>query len=111
MGECDVCGVERKLLFCPLEVDPESEDILSWRRFQKVEIGKDDDGKPIKRVYEVHVDTSPVELVLYLKPILQKFVTHNYVARWQDEQAKMALKSLREGVILSHIDFSENYRF
>jgi hypothetical protein len=62
-------------------------------------------------VREVHVQTSPIELVLYLKPILQRFVTYNYVARWQDEQAKMAMQSLREGVILSHIDFSENYRF
>jgi hypothetical protein len=111
MGECDVCGVERKLLFCPSKVDPELEDIISWCRFQRVEIGQDNEGKPIKQVREVHVQTSPVELVLYLKPISQRFLLHNYVAHWQDEQAKMAMQSLRKGVILSHIDFSENYRF
>jgi hypothetical protein len=49
--------------------------------------------------------------VNFIKPTLQKFIRHNYIARWQDAQAGLALSSLREGDLLSHLDFAENYTF
>lgn len=111
MGTCTRCGVDRKLSFCPSELNPNSAAVVTWRCFERIEIGKDEDGNPARRIKEVYKQTSPYELVQYLKPTLQRFITHNFVARWQDEQSKLALKSLHEGVILSYIDFAENYTF
>jgi hypothetical protein len=59
----------------------------------------------------MYKETTPFELVKYFKLTLQKFISHNYIARWQDSQCKLAMEGLREGQILSHIDFSENYKF
>lgn len=46
-----------------------------------------------------------------MKPTLQRFVYHNFCARWQTEQAKSAKESLPTNAILTHIDFAENYTF
>jgi hypothetical protein len=49
--------------------------------------------------------------VNFIKPTLQKFIRHNYIARWQDAQAGLAMSSLQEGDLLSHLDFAKNYTF
>jgi hypothetical protein len=46
-----------------------------------------------------------------MKPNLQKFIRHNFVASWQDKQARLVLESLLAGTIISHVDFAENYSF
>jgi hypothetical protein len=43
--------------------------------------------------------------------MLQDFITHKYVAKWQDCQFKESLHSLLEDLVLSVIDFLENYTF
>jgi hypothetical protein len=111
-GNCVLCGVERKLKFCPLELDPESPHLVKWRRYERIDTGaRDADGRAIRRMREVYKETAPFELLQHLKPTLQHYIHHNFVATWQDTQAKLAMKSLAEGVILSHIDFVENYDF
>lgn len=47
----------------------------------------------------------------FLKPTLQRFVYHNFCARLQSEQAKLAKESLPRNAVLTHIDFAENYTF
>ena len=96
------CSIEKKMLFCPME---------SWRRFEKVVVDTIENEKSRKRVREVYKETNPLELVDYVKKILATFINHNFVARWQDAQAKLEMENLGEGQILSHIDFSENYTF
>jgi hypothetical protein len=39
------------------------------------------------------------------------FITHNYVTQWQDNQFMESLCSLLNDVMLSIIDFVENYTF
>jgi hypothetical protein len=46
-----------------------------------------------------------------MKPKLQNYVKHNFVAKWQDEQCRQMMKNLPADVIISHIDFAENYSF
>ena len=52
-----------------------------------------------------------MEFFKYLKPKLQGFIRHNYVAKSQDFQASLVLESLPENTILSHVDFAKNYRY
>ena len=111
IGECVHYGIQKKLSFRSSEVYEGSNDLVSWKRFECLQVGRDDEDKPRVQMWEVHKSTAPFELVQYVKLVLQKFIAHNFVAKWQDEHAKLAMKSLGAGVILSHIDFSENYRF
>jgi hypothetical protein len=112
LGECLNCGVEIKLLLCPSELDMESTATIKWRRFEKTEVGMNNDtGLPRLILQEAYKETTPTEFVIYMKSTLQKFIKHNYVARWQDSQCRLAMSGLREGVLLSHIDFAENYTF
>jgi hypothetical protein len=48
-------------------------------------------------------------LLDYLKPKLQAFVLHNYVASWQDLQFRELFSSVPPGTLVSCVDFSENY--
>jgi hypothetical protein len=49
--------------------------------------------------------------LVYATPKVCDLVLHNHVAQWQDSQYKLCLKQLREGEIMSLIDFAENYSF
>jgi hypothetical protein len=46
-----------------------------------------------------------------LWPKLQQLIIHNFVARWQDTQFRLAMANLPFDYNLSHIDFIENYTF
>jgi hypothetical protein len=113
MGLCNNCGVSKLPLY-PLEVlsigNSES-FLLQWKCFEKTIVGQTEARQPKKRIREVYKNTSVSEFLEYLKPNLTKFVTHNFVARWQDSQCHIAMTDLPEDAILSHIDFAENYKF
>ena len=109
---CVLCGIERKLKFCRIELDLESPHLMKWLRYERVDIGaRDADGQAIRRMREVYKKMTLFELLQHLKPILQHYIHHNFVATWHDTQVKLAMKSLAKGVILSYIDFAENYDF
>lgn len=52
-----------------------------------------------------------VRFIAYLKPTLQKFMKHNYVATSQDIKCHLATKSLDEGIVLLHLEIVENFSF
>lgn len=110
MGLCSECGVS-KLQFCQLELNPPMDYTLKWKCFEKVVVGQGEDGQPRKRITEVFKQTSVREFLDYFLPNLTKFVTQNFVARWQDSQCQNAMNDLPADMILSHIDFAENYSF
>jgi hypothetical protein len=110
LGECSDCRVEILLQLCPNEEF--GDGMVSWPRFEKVDIGTNTEtGETRKKIQEVHKETSVLEFIAYFRPNLQKFIKHNYVATWQDMQCRLAMETLPEGSILSHIDFAENYFF
>jgi hypothetical protein len=112
MGICDECGIDKLLLFCPLETDPNSEETICWRKFEKVVVGvSPTTEKDRTRVREQFKQTSSADFISYLKPIVQSFRKYNFVARWQDEQTVRVMSGLDSGTILSHIDYAENYTF
>jgi hypothetical protein len=110
MGLCTNCGIS-KFPLCPLEENSPADYSVKWKCFEKTVVGQTEDGQPKKRIREVYKSTSGEEFLNYLKPNLEKFVTHNFVARWQDSQCENAMRDLPSDSILSHIDFAENYSF
>lgn len=111
MGDCENCGVDT-LKLCPQELSEAEEPKLRWKQFSYVQIGMDrETGKPKKRLQEVYQETSPVQFINYMKPKVEAFIKHNFIANWQDAQCKEMMEGLPEGVLVSHIDFAENYEF
>ncbi len=53
----------------------------------------------------------PSELISYLKPQLGDFIIHNYVFKWQEKELKYYLQHMPQEIVVSCIDFSENYVF
>jgi hypothetical protein len=72
-------------------------------------LGTTKEGNPRKASTLEYRETAPCELLYYLKPKLQAFVLHNYVASWQDFQFRELFSSVPLGTLISCIDFSENY--
>jgi hypothetical protein len=57
-----------------------------WKCWEKDIIGiSDQTDEPRKRIREVFKETTAADFVAYLKPNIQKFIRHNYVACWQDQ--------------------------
>jgi hypothetical protein len=110
MGECSICGVEKFLPLCIAEKDGNT--LVQWKCFDKQVIGTSEEtGEVRKRIREVFMETTIAEFVAYLKPNFQKFIRHNFVANWQDKQARLALEFLPARTIISHVDFAENHSF
>jgi hypothetical protein len=80
--QSDKCGAN-VLLLCPKEIEGFGDHVVTWRRFsfQQIMIVV---GKPQKKLTLVHKSILVNELITYLKPKLQYFVCHNFVANWQD---------------------------
>lgn len=111
MGRCPDCGVT-KFDFCPYELSMCANQKLKWKCFDKLTVGVDEEsGQEKKRIQEVFKETSPGEFVAYLKTKVGAFVTHNFVANWQDFECRKMMDNLPCGVLISHIDFAENYSF
>ena len=108
MGDCDNCGIS-KLAICPLE--SAASTTVTWKCFENEVIGHTPEGKPRKRIVEAYKETSAIVFFEYLKSKLPQFVRHNFIARWQDDHCKLSMKCLGEDMILSHIDYAENYTF
>jgi hypothetical protein len=107
MGECSTCGVEKFLFLCAAE--KEGNTLVQWKCFDKQVIGTTSEtGEVRKRIREVFMETSVAEFVAYMKPNLQKFIRHNFVASWQDKQARLVLESLLAGTIISHVDAKQD---
>jgi hypothetical protein len=44
-----------------------------------------------------------------MRPQLESFVLHNFLARWQDVQFKQLVETLPKGCVISCVNFSKNY--
>jgi hypothetical protein len=111
MGECEYCGV-KLLQICPQEHSASSSALVKWKCFEYNVVGvHEDSGRPKKCIKEAFKETTPGEFIMYLKPKIERFVTHNFIANWQDDQCKKMMENAPAGVLISHIDFAENYTF
>jgi hypothetical protein len=84
--------------------------LMNWKCFslEKIVTKKGEEKKKLTLVYK---STSSVDFIQYLKPKLQHFVCHNFVAHWQDIQFNNCLRGFSSDTIVSMIDFSKNYTF
>jgi hypothetical protein len=110
MENCDACGM-KNLLFFLNEIEGTDSAVLTWRCFCSEAIGTTNNGQQKKKIKEVFMQISTKELLEYLQPKLTRFIAHNFVARWQDNQCHLAMENLPDDAILSHIDFAKNYSF
>jgi hypothetical protein len=109
-GECTRCGW-KLLKICPNETDPLNASLVSWRRFENVSVGNTRVGEPKTVIRLMHKETSPSTLLEYMQPLLEKYLLHNFIARWQHQMYKNCLARQRPETLISVIDFAENYSF
>ncbi len=109
MGECELCGV-KNLPICLVEEEGSSTTIVKWKHFsmENIVTRSGEEKKNLKLVYKAIVSS---ELINYLKPKLQFFAYHNFVARWQDKMFKFCLQNFPNDIVVSIVDFVENYSF
>lgn len=110
LGACSNCGVLFMKL-CPRERVDMPGVTITWKQFHYEVIGSTEDGRPKKRIKEISRTTSFSEFLDFFRPTVQRFIWHNFEARWQVDQAKLLRQCLQRGTILTHIDFAENYTF
>jgi hypothetical protein len=84
--------------------------MVKWKQFsmEKIITKKGEEKKKLRLLYESIISS---ELMQYLKPKLQFFACHNFVASWQDKMFKSCLPNLLDDTIVSMIDFAKNYSF
>jgi hypothetical protein len=109
-GECINCGFT-KLKFCSRELDPDCQTMVTWRRFENVLVGQNDEGGDRHALRLEHKSTSPSTLISYLQSKLAEFLIHNFEAKWQDAQFKSCMENLAPHEVVSVVDFAENYSF
>ena len=109
-GSCEICGVST-LQICLQELSTCSDALVSWGRFEMVFVGRGEDGSDLHAPRLEHKMTPPADLVMALKTGLEKFLTHNFEAKWQDHQFKTCMENLSPDAIVSVIDSAENYSF
>ena len=60
----------------------ETNVLARWRKLTRVVVGKDPNNADKKASRLEYVQTSPVELLDYLRAKLPDFVTHNWISKW-----------------------------
>ncbi len=56
--------------------------MTTWRQFEKILVGKLDDGKDQHAFHLEYKQTPPHVMIAFLKPKLKEFVVHNFEAKW-----------------------------
>ena len=98
----------RKLVWCPKESMGGS-SLVSVKLFQDVETMYE--GRLRKRKDLLKIDIPAMDLVEKCRVKFQKFIKHNFVYQWQATQFKNCVTEFPSDVIVSVVDFAENYTF
>jgi hypothetical protein len=108
-GECEDCAIAY-FSCCPIEEQGKSLEKVNWKHFayQTITTKKGLEKQKLQLVYK---SSGSDEFLAYLKPKLQFFVHHSFVARWQDAQFRKCLDNIPEDAMVSVVDFVENYSF
>ena len=106
MGLCQDCGPSR-FRWCPNELS--SEILISVKLFESVNTNFE--GKVCKRKDLVRKMLKPRDLVSLFVVSLGKFIKHNFIYSWQAHQFKNCISDFPNDVVVSVVDFAENYTF
>ncbi len=108
-GNCLMCGVQN-LSFCLKELVGSLFDVIQWCHFA-LETTMSESGQSLKNFTLLYKTTTLNEFIDYLKPKLQHFVKHNFVAWWEDKQFNKSIKSFPTNIVVSIVDFAKNFTF
>ena len=92
---------------CPMEES--SGCTVKVKVFEDNEVGYTDAGKKKKRKILSFKTMQCKEFLIMFKDHLKKFIQHNFIYRWQAEQMKECILRFPEDVVVSVVDFAENY--
>lgn len=111
LSECEDYGT-KQLQICPQELSILEQVMVKWKCFEYTvaDISKET-SQPKKRIKEVFKETIPTKFLNYFKLKVQSFVTHNFVANWQDAECRKMMENVLLGVFINHIDFAQIYMF
>jgi hypothetical protein len=108
-GTYTACRVDF-LPLCPTEEAGGFGSLVKWKHFA-MEVIRTKKGEERKKLQLVYEETTSDKLVSYLKPKLEAFVQHNFVAKWEDDQFRVCLASFPDDTMVFVIDYVENYSF
>ncbi len=92
---------------CPHELF--SNMLVKWKSIGYDVVGQTFNGRNKKAPKVLYNETPPRELISYFKPRLQSFVTHNFIAKWQEHHFKLILMMISNRSIIFYVHFFENY--
>lgn len=81
LGACNNCGVQF-LKLCPRETVDVPGVNIKWKQFTYEVVGSTPEGRPKKRITEISRITPFSEFLAFFKPTVQRFIRHNFEARW-----------------------------
>lgn len=105
-GKCDQCGSQR-LVLCPREKS-ENAFQISVKVFEDVASTRQE-GKKRKDLLVKQMGCK--DFTSYFEKHLTTYIRHNFIARWQAQQFKECIQRFPRDVVVSVIDFAENYSF
>jgi hypothetical protein len=84
MGNYEQCGIDQ-LITCLQEEDKRSQNLMSWKCYEKVNHGKTRVGLDNMILWLQYKETIVANFFTYLRPKFQKFIVHKLcspMARW-----------------------------
>lgn len=110
LGDCNACGTSR-LMLCPNEVSNDAL-LLSVKVFEDIETEHcDEEGNKKKRKDLLVKSLKVQDFISLFQKHIATFTKHNFIVRWQSQQFKNCLLKFPNDVVVSVIDFAENYSF
>lgn len=105
-GECHQCGSQR-LMLCPREKSENSIQI-SVKVFEDV-ASTHQEGSKHKDLLVKQMGCK--DFTSFLETHLTTYIKHNFIAKWQSQQFKDCIQRFPKDVVVSVIDFAENFSF
>lgn len=107
MHECKDCPQPQ---FCPRELSDAGDTLVRWKAYEYVteEAKKGGTRKRIKLLYK---DSPPSVVIEQFNLQLNTFINYNFRSYWQHMQFKECIGNFPNDVVVSVVDFAENYTF
>ena len=109
LRKCQNCGVSVFKVLDEEEDLTNDAPLIKWRKFEYVVTGVNEDNSDKKKLKLVDKLTSPGEMFLCLKKLLETYPSHQFRANWQNQQLRDLVENLPVGHAVAVHDYSENY--
>lgn len=107
-GKCAHCGGLAK--FPALDLVLQEDEVVSWQRYE-YHIYTGQSGASSRRLQLTPHSGPRLAFVSSFRAAIYPYIAHAHGAKWQDRQFRACLASFPIGVVVSVVDFAENYTF